>query len=302
MFKKYLVNKDFTNCRLDKWFKKNICKIPQSLLEKNIRIGKIKVNNKKERSSYKLSTNDVVILYNFEPSKENKKIIDKYNPSKKEVTELSRIVVEDNNDFLVINKPAGIAVQSGTKSKKNILDIFKKTSYFKNSLPYSVHRIDKDTTGLLIIAKNREYAQLFTSLFRIKKINKTYLGIVIGEIENREGTFIDYLNRYEGKKIKKEKAITRFKVIDSNHKYSYLKLFPETGRKHQLRKQLLIRGHPILGDSKYRNANVKKNRNNFLMLHSYKINFTINKKKYNYVAEPNFTFRKSLKEKYLKNF
>ncbi len=302
MIKKYLVKKDYTNCRLDKWFKKNICEVPQSLLERNIRAGKIKVNNRKEKSSYKLSCNDVIILYNFLPIQENKKVIDKYNATTKEVSELSRMVIEDNNDFIVINKPAGIAVQSGTKSKKNILDIFKKTNHFINSQPYSVHRIDKDTTGLLIIAKNRKYAQLLTSLFRIKKIYKTYLSIVLGEFEKKEGVFVDDLYRYEGEKIKKDKAVTRFKVIDSNYGYSYLKLFPVTGRKHQLRKQLLLRGHPILGDSKYRKTDMKKNKKNFLMLHSYKINFTINKKKYNYIAEPNFIFKKALKEKYLKNF
>ena len=91
--------------------------------------------------------------------------------------------VEDNENFAVINKPAGIAVQSGTKSKRNILDILRSTKEFENVSPYTVHRIDKETTGILIVAKNRKYAQLFTSLFRIRKIHKTYLGIVLGQLE-----------------------------------------------------------------------------------------------------------------------
>ena len=118
-------------------------------------------------------------------------------------------------------------------------------------MPYSVHRIDKETTGILIVAKNREYAQLFTSLFRIRKIYKTYLGIVIGQMTKEEGTFNDEIFQYEGSKKIKVNAITDYSVVDSNNKYSLLKLNPLTGRKHQLRKQLLIRGHPILGDSKY---------------------------------------------------
>ena len=81
-----------------------------------------------------------------------------------------------------LNKPAGIAVQSGTKSRKNIIDILRETKEFSNSLPYTVHRIDKETTGVLIFAKNRKFAQLFTSLFRIRKIHKTYLAIVRGEL------------------------------------------------------------------------------------------------------------------------
>ena len=75
-----------------------------------------------------------------------------------------------------------IPVQSGTKSFKNIIDILKNTKYFKDARPFIVHRLDKETSGVLIVAKNREYAQLFTSLFRIRKIHKTYLAITYGEV------------------------------------------------------------------------------------------------------------------------
>ena len=85
------------------------------------------------------------------------------------------ILLENNENFIVINKPAGIPVQSGTKSFKNIIDIFKNSKHFENSKPFIVHRLDKETSGVLIIAKNRKYAQLFTSLFRIRKIHKTYI-------------------------------------------------------------------------------------------------------------------------------
>ena len=145
--------------------------------------------------------------------------------------------------------------------KKNIIDILRKTQEFKDARPYTVHRIDKETTGILIVAKNRKYAQLLTSLFRLRKIHKTYLGIVLGVLKENKGTLIDILFYYEGRKKIKTKAITRFSVIDSNNNYSLLKLDPETGRKHQLRKQLLIHGHPILGDPKYRILEKTINRN-----------------------------------------
>ena len=108
--------------------------------------------------------------------------------------------VENNENFVVINKPAGISVQSGTKSKRNIIDILRTTNEFDGYSPYTVHRIDKETTGILIVAKNREYAQLFTSLFRIRKIHKTYLGIVVGQLQKDKGTFKDELFYYENKK------------------------------------------------------------------------------------------------------
>ena len=201
MIKKYIIKKDFVDCRLDRWIKKNVFHVPQSLLEKNIRKGKIKVNGLKQKSSYKLQLHDEIVLYNFNPvSKIPDKSKAKYKATNKEIYSSSEMIVEDNENFIVINKPAGISVQSGTKSKKNILDILSKTKYFEGTHPYAVHRIDKETTGVLIVAKNRKYAQLFTSLFRIRKIHKIYLGIVLGELEKSKGTFVDDLLYYEGKK------------------------------------------------------------------------------------------------------
>ena len=101
------------------------------------------------------------------------------------------MIIENNENFVVINKPPGVAVQSGTKSKRNIIDLLRDTKEFENSSPYTVHRIDKETTGILIVAKNRKSAQLFTSLFRIRKIHKTYLAIVLGIPNKNKGTLID---------------------------------------------------------------------------------------------------------------
>ena len=298
----FSVKYDFVNARLDRWFRRNVCEAPQSLIEKNIRKGKIKVNNKKKKSSYKLQENDQIFVYNFNfKTNKNKKNKLKYRATKKELSSSSSMFVENNENFVVINKPAGIAVQAGTKSRRNILDILRNTKEFEGASPYAVHRIDKETTGVLVVAKNRKYAQLFTSLFRIRKIHKTYLGIVIGELQKNKDTLVDELFHYEGEKKVKTKAITHFTVIDSNNNYSLLKLNPETGRKHQLRKQLLIHGYPILGDSKYR-MSVNLGKKNTLMLHAYKINFSIGGTKYNFTAELPIAFKNTLKEKYLKIF
>ena len=299
----FLIKDDFINSRLDRWFRRNVCEIPQSLIEKNIRKGNIKINRKKKKSSYKLQKNDQITLHNINFSaNKNKKRTDKYKATKKELSLSSGMFVENNENFVVINKPAGISVQSGTKSRRNILDILRSTKEFEAAFPYAVHRIDKETTGVLLVAKNRKYAQLFTSLFRIRKIHKTYLGIVLGELQKNKGTFIDELFHYEGKKKVKTKAVTHFNVIDSKNNYSLLKLNPETGRKHQLRKQLLIHGHPIFGDSKYRISGNHSNKKNTLMLHAYKINFSIAGIKYNFSANPSQAFKKFLNEKYLKIF
>tara|TARA_B100000029_G_scaffold377515_1_gene372236 strand:- start:3048 stop:3956 length:909 start_codon:yes stop_codon:yes gene_type:complete len=299
--RKFLVDQDFINSRLDKWFKKKVYDAPQSFIEKNIRRGNIKVNKKKNKSSYRLQKNDQIFISDLKfIQNTNLKKKNYYTPNKKDLHFSSSFFIANNDNFVVINKPAGIAVQSGTKSRRNLLDILRHTEEFTNSSPFTVHRIDKETTGVLIVAKNRKYAQLFTSLFRIRKIHKTYLGIIIGSMQNSKGTLIDNLYYYEGDKKIKVKAVTHYKVLDSNKKYSLLKLNPETGRKHQIRRQLLIYGCPILGDDKYRITPIYKKKKDNLSLHAYKINFSINNIKYNYYAEPPSTFKKALKEKYLK--
>ena len=113
---------------------------------------------------------------------------------------------------------------------------------------------------------------------------------------------IDQLFYYEGNKKTVTKATTNYTVIDSNNNYSFLKLNPETGRKHQIRKQLLIHGCPILGDNKYRIPGGFKNNKKSLMLHAYKINFSIDGIKYKFFAELPLEFKNTLKEKYLKIF
>ncbi len=297
----YLVQNDYINARLDRWFKKTVCNVPQSLIEKNIRKGNIKVNGKKNKSSYKLKKNDEITIknLNFKPNIYQKKI--NYIPTRKDLSSASNLIIENNENFVIINKPAGIAVQQGTKSKKNILDILGKMKEFDGFSPYPVHRIDKETTGILIVAKNRNYAQLFTSLFRIRKIYKVYLGLIFGNFDNNKGTLMDDLFYYEGKKQIRTRAITHYTVIDSNNHYSLLKLIPQTGRKHQIRKQLFIRGCPIVGDSKYRITNESKKNKNNLMLHAHKISFLINNTKYQFKADLPEYFNKFLKEKHLKS-
>ena len=301
MRKIYKIDKEFINTRFDRWFRKKIVNIPQSLIEKNIRKSNFKVNNKKIKSSYKLQIDDEIKIenFNFKESYSRKKNY-KYQATKKELSFTSSLFIENNEDFAVINKPAGIPVQSGTKSHRNILDIVQKTKEFDGCSAFPVHRIDKETTGILIIAKNRKFAQLFTSLFRIRKIHKTYICIILGKLKNDAGLLEDNLFYFEGNKKIIAKAITRYKVLDTSNNFSLLKLHPTTGRKHQLRKQLLIRGCPVLGDNKYRISLKNHGKKNNLMLHAYQINFSINNLKYKFTADlPNY-FKEAIKEKYLK--
>ena len=279
MIKLYRVNKDYDSMRIDRWIKKNINSLPQSLIEKLLRIGKIKLNGKKIKSSQKVFTNDLIKIYKFE----FKNVIEKkiLIPNKKILKKNESSIIFNNEDMIAINKHAGIAVQGGTKSRLNLTDIFTKSKYFDDVKPFTVHRLDKDTSGVLIFGKNRKAAQTLTSLFRLRKIYKTYICVCSGEINSNKGEWIHNLEKFENNKKVIEKAITYYRVLDRNQNYSLVELKPITGRKHQLRKQLSFLGHPIIGDNKYSaSSNISK----YLMLHSYMLKFKINNIKFSFKA------------------
>ena len=299
MIKNLVVDSTYNNMRLDRFLRNKLGKLPQGLIEKNLRTGKIKLNKKKTKSSIKVKTNDKINLFNvnFDQKIIQSKI--RYNPSNIIIKSNEDLIIDNNDNFIVLNKSSGISVQGGTKSKKNLIDIFAKSKVFEGTKPYSVHRLDKDTSGVFIMAKNRESAQLLTSLFRLRKVHKTYLAICHGEVEKNSGEWNDDLIRYDNGKRIIEKAKTIFKVLDKNSNATLIEMKPVTGRKHQLRKQLFNLGHSIYGDQKYNSLNSSKGINKNLMLHSYQIKFMIDDKKYTYKALLPDYFKKLLRNKRL---
>ena len=298
----FTVDKDYHNSRFDRWFKAMVINVPQSLIEKILRQNKIKINKKKPKTSYRMQQGDIIKVYDISKFKNKEKTLRvKFKPSKKEVSIYDDYILENNDNFMVINKPTGIAVQAGTKSFKNIIDLLKDSKFFINTKPFIVHRLDKETSGVLIIAKNREFAQLFTSLFRIRKMHKTYIAITHGKVSDSIKTLEDNLVSYDNDKKIIQKAISHLRVIKTTLDFSYVELNPITGRKHQLRKQLYNIGNPIVGDDKYfinRRANKVKIKSKNLMLHAYEIKFMINNVKYNFKAEYNNEFESFLKKNF----
>ena len=302
MPQKVTVKQDYHNSRFDRWFKANVINLPQSLIEKILRLNKVKINRKKIKSSYRVQLGDIIEIFDISKFKiSDRPKITKYKPSRKEVDIYDDYILENNNNFVVINKPRGIAVQAGTKSFRNIIDVLKDSKYFENTKPYIVHRLDKETSGVLIVAKNREYAQLFTSLFRIRKIHKTYIALTYGKVSKDLKTMKDDLITYDNGKKSVQKAISHIRILKASSDFSYIELNPITGRKHQLRKQLYNIGNPIIGDDKYfidRRADKMKIKNKNLLLHAYKIKFMINNTQYNFKAEYDKGFEDFLKKNF----
>lgn len=296
----FKIEEDFENIRLDKWFKKKVKPLPQSLIERILRKGKILVNGKKAKSSYKIKIYDEIKIY--ADIDNDDKIIKKkfsYLPSKKDYELIKNNILFENEHYFVLNKPYNLAVQSGTKTGKNIFDILKNYSETEYLTPHLVHRLDAETTGILIISKTHKSAKFFSEAFKNQTINKSYLALVDGVLENKSGTLKNELSYVENNKEKVHLSITNYRVISETKDLSLLLLNPETGRKHQLRRQLSFIKHPILGEKKYTNKGLNKSKELHLMLHAYKVEFLINSKNLVHQAEPSLYFQSFCKEKKL---
>jgi len=257
--KTFEVDRDFSDTRLDKFLKIKVSKFPQSLIEKNLRKKKILVNKKKSKSSYKLNLGDKVEIFfdaKIEQLKPRKKII-----KNDELIKIRKHIIFDCKDYLVLNKPYGYASQDGLKVKKNIIDILNQ----EEKKYYIIHRLDMETTGVMLFAKNREYAKKFSDQFQSRNIKKKYYVIVKGSIPKNKGEIITK------EKIRKKEVVSKsyFEVKNKNQEYSFLEVEILTGRKHQIRKQFSELGHPVIGDTRYGDKNSK----NQLCLFSYHMEF-----------------------------
>lgn len=268
----FQVNKSFIGWRIDKF----LCKefdISFALSQKIIREKKVKVNGAKIDASYKINDSDQIEIFaNLKSRLKNQKVIPKISQSKKQDF-LSWIIFEDEN-LIAINKPSGIATQGGSGVKISIDDFLKGKNW------QLVHRLDKDTSGILLIAKNTKTSDLLTNAFRNKTIKKTYLALVNGIFKKEKGIInIPLLKKMLGKNekvlpdfVSGKEAITEFYLLKNFADYSLLELKPLTGRTHQLRVHCKELGHSILNDVKYGGiAVLRKDICKRLCLHAYKI-------------------------------
>ncbi len=286
--KKILVTNDYENYRIDRFLIKFLS-LPKSLIHKDLRKNRIKVNRKKTKFDYRLVIGDEIVLfkdYKANQAKEKKAI------DAKSILKFKNSILLKNKDYLVINKWNGIASQGGSKINISIDDIIKEFNTEDSKLRL-VHRLDKETSGIMMFALNIQSSRYFYSLFSNRKIKKTYYAIVENRPPNKRGFFKDHIIE-KGEDMNAE---TRYQVVRKIDESLYLlKLFPKTGRKHQIRIHCSINGCPILGDSKYNNSLTGNNKGNSLFLHAGEIEFIDQLgKKINIKAELPVHFRKYIK-------
>jgi 23S rRNA pseudouridine955/2504/2580 synthase len=252
------VGLDDADIRLDRWFKRHYPGMPHALLEKYLRKGVIRLDGKKAKTSDHVYVGQIVRCpeIKIEPREKPKRAI-----SEEDLAEVRKWVLYKDANIIVINKPYELAVQGGSKISKSLDDLLDGLMFDAKERPKLIHRLDRDTTGALVLARSTKVAAQLAKGFAGKSIDKTYWALVngsplppVGAIElpllksaradAREQVYVD---EDEGKYAK-----TEYRVIDSlARKFALVELKPLTGRTHQLRVHMAEIGCPIVGDHKY---------------------------------------------------
>lgn len=262
--------------RIDKYLSDLFEEIPREKVKDFIKDEKIKINNKKIKPSYKLVLEDEI------------EISDKlFEKEKIEAEKMNLKIIYENEDYAIIDKdenvivhPAG-SIVSGTLVN-GLLDYFGYDNLSHiggDDRPGIVHRLDKDTTGLMVISKNNSSYKYLKNLFETRKIDKEYLAICNGIFQKKSGTIQTFMDRDPNNRRKMavrnsgRDAISKYEVISENNGYSLVKIKILTGRTHQIRVHMTYINHPLLGDPVYGNVKHKFNLDHQL-LHCHKLGFT----------------------------
>lgn len=304
MIQKYKVipiTQDEDGSRLDRIIHKKHPYLTQGIIEKSLRKKLILINQQKALAKYRLNLGDYLqissslIQENYSNYKQKKQI------SPEQIKIITDNIIYRDADLIAINKPAGIAVQGGSKIKISIDDIMPEmleasdTWSPEKSTHKLVHRLDKETSGVLLIALNNRTAKELAHAFKNHLIEKKYLAILTGHLKVNNGQISSIIKKEFNKEPEEENAVTNYKVLAKKAKASYVEFHPITGKTHQLRLHALELGYPILGDNKY-DANLKKTKDSKLHLHAAEISIPHQGNILKLNADLPGYFKKSLRE------
>ncbi len=244
--------------RLDRWFKRRYPQVTQGHLQKLLRTGQVRIDGKRAKANQRLSAGQTVRvppLPGSAPPPPEPRPVDA-----RAAEALRERVLHRDDDVLVIDKPAGLAVQGGTRTETHLDAMLDALRFGADERPRLVHRLDKDTSGVLLLARNAKAAAFLTRAFRSKDARKLYWALVAGVPDPPEGEIRLRLAKHGGKGGERvvpveeggQAAVTRLRVLEAAAKTAaWLALEPLTGRTHQLRVHMAAAGHPIVGDGKY---------------------------------------------------
>tara|TARA_B100001123_G_C15340882_1_gene1034828 strand:- start:2088 stop:3077 length:990 start_codon:yes stop_codon:yes gene_type:complete len=257
------VDADDEEVRLDRWLRRTIPGITYSRLVKWIRTGQIRIDGQRAKPGQKLLAGQIVRL---PPIHQHYMSASRTDMDRNQDSSISKVLTEIKNNILyrdgsliAINKPSGLAVQGGSKTKIHLDMVLNNLTFDQKTKPKLVHRLDKDTSGVLLLARTGLAARKMTQMFRNQEVNKVYWALVSGIPNKSEGVIEMPIKKFAGSGGEKvtassggRAAVTNYSVIENiGQKASWIKLRPLTGRTHQLRVHCKLLGTPIVGDVKY---------------------------------------------------
>ena len=244
-----------TPCRLDRFLRRLYPNLTQGYLQKALRTKQIRLNGARTEANAHLSAGDEIRV---PPMSENENIQKEVCLSKKDTAYIRSLVIYKDEEVIVINKPEGLAVQGGSGMTKHVDGLLDGLKYGK-ARPHLVHRLDKETSGVLILGRTPQATAFLTEAFRTKEAYKKYWALVVGKPEKDKGTIEAPLLKKSGKNGSEQvcvdkdgkKAVSDYQVLQTKKGISWVEFSPQTGRTHQLRVHSAYLGCPILGDEKY---------------------------------------------------
>ena len=250
--------------RLDRWFRQRFPDIGHGYLQKLLRTGQVRVDGGRVKSGARLEEGQSIRIppLKVDASSQPEAQKEKAKPtiSKADAKDLRSRVLHRDDDIIILNKPSGLAVQGGSRLKRNLDAMLDALRFGKEDKPRLVHRLDKDTSGVLLLARHALAARALTKAFRDKEVRKIYWAVVVGVPNPEEGIIDLSLAKQPGAGGEKvvagtpggKSAETRYRTVDqAGGRASWLEFEPLTGRTHQLRVHAAALGTPILGDGKY---------------------------------------------------
>lgn len=260
------VGNDDADIRLDRWFKRHFPDVGHGLLEKWLRTGQVRVSGKRAKSNQRLEVGQEIRVPPMpvaDSGQDGKKPASPPKPKldDKTIRMMRDCVLYKDDDVIVLNKPPGLAVQGGTGMADKHIDAFLDALKFdRDDRPRLVHRLDKDTSGVLLLGRSANATAKLAAAFKSRSARKCYWALVVGVPKIRQGRIDAALAKAPGRTGERmevdeedgKRAVTWYRVVDSLQRTTaWLEMEPRTGRTHQLRAHCALLETPILGDGKY---------------------------------------------------
>ncbi|GAB6051373.1 RluA family pseudouridine synthase [Magnetospira thiophila] len=254
------VTEDDNGMRLDRWFKKHFVEVTQGRLQKLLRSGQVRVDGGRVKAAHRLATGQDIRVPPLGESPAPVAPRPRPAVDSHQAEDLRQRILHKDEHLLILNKPAGLAVQGGSGTLHHLDGMLDALTFEAKERPRLVHRLDKDTAGVLVLARSQPMARELTALFKSRAARKLYWAVVVGIPNPEEGRIVAPLIKLPGQAGERvvvdeqngKKAETEFRTVDrAGNKAAWVSLEPLTGRTHQLRAHCLYMGTPILGDGKY---------------------------------------------------